>query len=213
MSVQTQIDRISGERDNQAELIRQIQEALVGKASSGETTDILLQSKIVTPSTEAQTVVADNGYDGLSQVVVNAIPDEYLPSESAQKYLIKDGVKQVAFTAENITESSSNGSIFCNVTGGISGYYYTTEPILMTDYSTMYVVASNTQTDRDANFNIMNSAKESQVVKTLPTLKDTIKIDISWLNGYYYPRFYGARSSDGSSYYGAKIYIYDIWLE
>lgn len=36
-----------------------------------------LQNKEVTPSTESQTVIADSGYDGLWQVIVNAIPQSY----------------------------------------------------------------------------------------------------------------------------------------
>ena len=36
-----------------------------------------LQSKSATPTESAQTIAADSGYDGLSQVTVNPIPTNY----------------------------------------------------------------------------------------------------------------------------------------
>ena len=78
--------------------------AKVAVAVSGEAPT--LQSKSVTPSTSAQTVTPDSGYDGLSQVTVGAVQVQeksVTPSTSAQtvtpdagKYLSKVTVGAVA---------------------------------------------------------------------------------------------------------------------
>jgi hypothetical protein len=46
-----------------------------------------LQSKTVSHSESAQTVKADNGYDGLSQVTVNAVSKTYVGSGVTKKVL------------------------------------------------------------------------------------------------------------------------------
>lgn len=54
-------------------------EAIVGTASSGGGT-ITLQSKTATPSESVQTITADSGYDGLSDVEISAISSTYVGS-------------------------------------------------------------------------------------------------------------------------------------
>lgn len=84
MSVQTQIDRIStavqnahlkviekGGTSAAPYLVANLPDAI---NTIPEATEPTMQSKTVSPSTSAQTVKPDSGYDGLSQVTVNAMP-------------------------------------------------------------------------------------------------------------------------------------------
>lgn len=60
---------IDNELTTQDNIISQIQTALNGKTSATPT----LQTKTISPSTSVQTITPDSGYDGLSQVTVNAM--------------------------------------------------------------------------------------------------------------------------------------------
>lgn len=84
----------------QDSLIAQIQTALEGKA--GGAANPILQSKTVSPATSSQTIKPDNGYDGLSQVIVAG--DANLKAEN-----IKNGVSIFNVTGTYKSSGSSSG--------------------------------------------------------------------------------------------------------
>lgn len=64
--------------NTQEEKIAELAEILAGKAAGEGGGEPNLQDKIVTPTESKQTITADNNYDGLDTVTVNAIPSEYI---------------------------------------------------------------------------------------------------------------------------------------
>lgn len=75
---------IDDEIATQDDLIAQIQSTVdsLPEADSGTFT---LQSKSVTPTTNTQTITADDGYDGLDTVTVDAIPSTYVKPTSTKE--------------------------------------------------------------------------------------------------------------------------------
>lgn len=128
---------IDEELSTQDDLITQIQVALQNKAAAPE---VVLQTKTVTPTTSVQNVAPDDGYGGLSKVIVEAIPSAYIkptatkgaatytPGTSDQiiasgTYLT--GVQTIKgdanLTAENIAEGVSIFGVAGTHSGGSGG--------------------------------------------------------------------------------------------
>ena len=82
MSIDTMTNNLGDANDevgNQADLIAQIKSAVDNlPEAGGESTEINLQTKTVTPTTVSQDIIADAEYDGLEKVTVNAIPSTYV---------------------------------------------------------------------------------------------------------------------------------------
>lgn len=104
---------------------------------TGGASGAVLQSKTVSPSESAQTIKADNGYDGLSQVTVNAVSRTYVgsgvtkksaatytPSTSnqtiaASQYL--SGAQTIKGDANLVAENIKSGVSIFGVTGTYAG--------------------------------------------------------------------------------------------
>ena len=122
MSVQTEIDRIStavqnahlkviekGGTSAAPYLVANLADAI---DTIPEATEPTLQSKTVSPSTSAQTVKPDSGYDGLSQVTVNAIPSNY-EDVTAETAAYTDLLPELSSVIDGLPDagSGSGGSI------------------------------------------------------------------------------------------------------
>lgn len=79
---------------------------------------VTLQKKIITPANSIQIVTPDSSYDGLSEVVVNAIPSEYIVP-SGMLNITENGTKDVT-NYQSVTVNVASGgstieSVICTV--------------------------------------------------------------------------------------------------
>ena len=104
-----------------------------------------LQEKEATPTKEKQEIKADQQYDGLSKVVVNAIPDEYIIPEGTRNinqngdYDVREKATVVVNVPEKVLGSKTitENGVYNPINDGLDGYNYvnvTTSGVDINDY-------------------------------------------------------------------------------
>lgn len=130
--------------------------------------DPSLQEKSVTPTTVAQEITADAGYDGLSKVTVSAIQTQEksaTPSETAQdvtpdsgKYLSKVSVGAIPDTYVQPTSTNPGGELTAGSTIA-AGTYFSGEatvpsggsnPIVLCDNTALQIIEAGTTIGQDS---------------------------------------------------------------
>lgn len=168
----------------------------ISTIANNESTSINLQSKSVTPTTSAQTVTADNGYDGLKQVTVSAIQTEtktVTPTTNSQsitptsgKYLSKVTINAIDTETKSITTNGTytptSGKYFSSVTVNVPTSDSTTTTTYSISGSSSYVsgVYYNLSTGATTSFSATSSKlPQGTVIKLTNTYSSATALTVT----------------------------------
>lgn len=140
------------------------------------------QSKTVSPSTSAQTVTADDGYDALSDVTVNAIQTEtksVTPTTSAQtitptsgKYLTQVDVEAIQTETKSVTSNGTynptSGKYFSSVTVNVPTEEFNTQTKTVTPTESTQTVSPDNGYDGLSTVTV-NPISSTYVGSAVPT--------------------------------------------
>lgn len=172
-----------------------------------EKEEIILQDKEITPTKKTQTVSADEGYDGLNNVTVNPIPDEYIVANLQDKSITLtengtqtviadegyDGLNSVKVVA-NVGGSISNKNIIEEFYDAYSKFYDALTPEYNKTYDTNESVTLYTPVDGYTNYFILLNAKGKYQIMWSPSSRS---VGYMGSNNRFYPIavFYIAQTS------------------
>lgn len=162
-----------------------------GKASVNVnvSAQLKLQQKNVTPTKSKQTVKSDSSYDGLSEVIVNAIPDEYV-SPSGSQNITENGTYDIK-TKANVVVNVESEKPTLNA------------PTISLSNSTLTITNPATNGNFVTSYRIFNGSAELAVVTSKTVDLSTLLTD----SGTYSitvkasaPNFNNSAASNGVSY-------------
>lgn len=140
------------------------------------------QSKTVSPSTSIQTVTADEGYDALSDVIVNAIQTEtksVAPTTSTQKviptsgkYLTEVSVGAIQTETKSVTSNGTynptNGKYFSSVTVNVPAETFNTQEKTVTPTESTQTISPDNGYDGLSTVTV-NPISSTYVGSAVPT--------------------------------------------